>query len=367
MAVTLKEFIQSEFTRANISLFDKDGDYYEATYLQPDPTHRKLQLTPAWSNEILLPAERHETSAALYFEDSAPHYIIIMHYEWSWTTYLLVSYNLQNFTSYTPGISSPVQGKAGRNALYHAGKIYLITYAGVYTCTVTGAATLTYSGNDASLIAAINGNLYLALTTGAVLILNPTSGQFETYFTPALALEVEYLAPFKGYVLYIANDHAGRTNFYRLSASGLTQIATCQGSGIYPLRGCAFAIHNDKLYFSPGMHVGVNGQSLGNVPVHVFDGSTITHIADVKTSGMISSGTLGLTVWQNHLILYALTTGTLATQHIYRLTQNQQFTSFIPTASKADPTVAFYPHLYTLGETLVLLTSGNSVVDDNPL
>lgn len=312
MAVTVKEWTQREWTRSRVDLYNRPGDFYNLSGLSPDPTRHTLKRSPAWSSHLThsgLTAVK-----AMFYDENNDRYVLLgtnaashlasTYFSSAWS-HVASTYELSAATSGPGGLSC-------RNVAYFGGHLYIIGANGhVYRgASYTSSLSDFYTSTDAVALAVLGGRIYLAHTYGKISRLNDAGDAFETHYDSITNFYPLFMTAFRGYLLIVAKQYNGTVHLYRLPQSAyesnpafLHQIAVVpSASANYPTYGSLFALHDDKLYFSPGRYTNPDGTKV--IDIHAFNGSQVERVAQVPDS-VASPGAAGLIHWRGELLLYA--------------------------------------------------------------
>lgn len=334
MAVTVKEWVQREWTRSRVDLHDRQGDFYNLSGLSPDTTRRTLRRSPAWSSHLThsgLTAVK-----AMFYDENNDRYVLLgtnaashlasTYFSSAWS-HVGSTYELSTATSGPGGLSQ-------RNAVYFGGYLYAIAANGhVYRgASYTSGLSDFYNSTDAVCLAVLGGRIYLAHTYGKISRLNDAGSAFETHYDSIANFYPLFMTAFRGYLLIVGKQYDGTLHLYRLPQSAaesnpafLHEIARVPAaSANYPTYGCLFALHDDKLFFSPGRYANPDGTKV--IDIYSFNGSQVKRIAQIPDS-VASPGAAGLIHWRGELLFYA-PAGT-GTQN-YKMLISDQFVDAIP-------------------------------------
>ncbi len=334
MAVTVKEWVQREWTRSRADLYDRQGDFYNLSGLSPDTTRRALRRSPAWSAHLThsgLTAVK-----AMFYDENNDRYVLLgtnaashlasTYFSSAWS-HVASTYELSTATSGPGGLSQ-------RNVAYFGGYLYVIGANGhVYRGgSYTSGLSDFYTSTDAVALTVLGGRVYLAHTYGKISRLNDAGSAFETHYDSIANFYPLFMTAFRGYLLVVGKQYDGTLHLYRLPQSAsesnpsfLHEIATVPGaSAAYPTHGSLFALHGDKLYFSPGRYTNPDGTKA--IDIYTFNGSQVERIAQIPDS-VASPGSAGLIHWRGELLFYA-PAGT-GTQN-YKMLVGDQFVDAIP-------------------------------------
>jgi hypothetical protein len=334
MAVTVKEWTQREWTQSQVDLYDDKGDFNNLSGLSPNVTRRALKRSPAWSSHLThsgLTAIK-----AMFYDEANARYVLIgtnaashlasTYFSSAWS-HIASTYELSAATS-GPG------DRSCRNALYSGGYVYVIgadkhVYRGA---SYTSALSDFYSTADAVALAVLGGRVYMAATYGKIWRLNDANDAFETHYDSIANFYPLFMTAFRGYLLIVGKQYDGAVHLYRLSQSAsesnpaflheITRVP--HASADYPAYGSLFALHDDKLFFSPGRYT--NPDATKVIDIYSFNGSQVEHVAQVPDS-VASPGAAGLIHWRGELLFYA-PSGT-GTQN-YKMLVGNQFVDAIP-------------------------------------
>jgi len=334
MPVTVKEWTQREWTRSQVDLYDRPGDFYNLYGLSPDVSRRTLKRSPAWSAHLThsgLTAVK-----AMFYDENNQRYVLLgtnaathlasTYFSSAWS-HVASTYELSAATSGLTGLSQ-------RNVLYFGNYLYVIgANSHVYRgSSYTSALSDFYSDPEAVCLAVLGGRAYMATTYGEIWRLNDANNAFEIHYDSVANFYPLFMTAFRGYLLIVGVQDNGAIHFYRLSqsASGsnpnvLQEVAKISGTLTdYATHGCLFALHNDQLYFSPGPYT--NPDATKVLDIYSFNGSQIKRIAQLPAS-TASPAAAGLVHWRGELIFYAPASS--GTQN-YKMLVGNQFVDAVP-------------------------------------
>lgn len=336
MPVTVKEWVQREWTQSQVDLYDDKGDFYNLSGLSPHITRRTLKRSPAWSSHLTHPGltavrgmfyDENNDRVVLLGTNAASH-LASVYFNSSWT----VS-SVYELTTATSNVASGTSARSMRNVAFFGGYLYVIgadshVYRGA---SYTSALSDFYSTPDAVCLAVLGGRIYLAHTYGKI-SRHANWSAFETHFDSIANFYPLFMTGFRGYLLIVGKQDDGSIHLYSLpqtpnglSPSSLREIAALPSSSAnYPSYGSLFAVHEDKLYFSPGRYTNPDGTKI--IDIYRFDGSRIQRIARVPDS-VTSPGAAGLMHWRGELLFYAPSGS--GTQN-YKMLVGDQFVDAIP-------------------------------------
>jgi hypothetical protein len=334
MAVTVKEWIQREWIQSQVDLYHNRGDFYNLSGLSPNVIRETLKRSPAWSSHLThsgLTAVK-----AMFYDENNDRYVLLgtnaashlasTYFSSTWVAKGTI-YELSAATSGPGGLSM-------RNALYFGGYVYVIgadshVYRGA---SYTAGLADFYATADAVCLAALGGRVYMAATYGKIWRLNDANDALETHYDSIANFYPLFMTPFRNYLLVVGKQYDGSIHIYHLSQSisganpGILSetAALPAASADYPTYGSLFAVHEDKLYFSPGRYANPDGTKV--IDIYSFNGSQIERVARVPDS-VASPGAAGLIAWRGELLFYA-PSGT-GTQN-YKMLVGDQFVDAIP-------------------------------------
>lgn len=334
MAVTVKEWVQREWTQSRVDLYDREGDFYNLSGLSPNITHRTLKRSPAWSSHLThsgLTAVK-----AMFYDEALDRYVLFgtnaashlasTYFSSAWS-HVATTWELSAATSGPGGLSM-------RNVAYFGDYIYVIgADSKVYRGTsYSGGLTEFYGTADAVCLGILGGRMYVAHTYGKISRLDDDNLDFEDHYDSIANFDPLFITGFRGYLLIVGKQRDGSIHLYSLpqtpiglAPTSLREIAALPSENSdFPATGPLFAVHQDKLYFSPGRYLNPDGANA--VDIYSFNGSQIKRIAQLPDTAA-SPITAGLVTWRGELLFYAPTGD--ATQN-YKMLVGDQFVDAIP-------------------------------------
>jgi len=346
------EWTQQEWSQPAADLYKNLGDFYEMNGLYLDPTRRYLRRAPPLDVDSVSTPSATELPIALFFDATNERYVTIVK---NGTTSLILYYWNTSWSRTGPyTLTSAVYdlgGLDGRNVKYWGGALWLIGSDGnIYRGTdYTSTLTAIYSGGDAECLAPMGAYMYAALDDGEIIKL--TTSASSSHYDPTHPLTPLYLAPFRGYLLFVAAGDDTTLYFYRITdsvAPTMQQIAEIPNASLdYPGAGCLFAQYDDRIFFSTGRSPTHSGTK--HTDVYVFDGSSIEHLARItdNSSNYVSSGLLQ---WDDELLFYGLTGESITAAYTIKVLTGSGFTDLNSTTLSA---VGITPRLFSLNGRII--------------
>jgi len=320
VTVQVKTWVQREWTDPAVTLFRRRGDFYSLDSLLPDH-NGLLQRAPDWSTQEATHAQIENIQAG-FWDDENNRYVFIGQDIGTPATKIVATYYSSTWTLASVydlvGATNALGGKHLHNCVYWGGDLYVIgankkVYRG---SSYTTALAEFYATTDAYLLAPAGDRMYLVTEAGKVLRLNSSDNAFETHYTPIGTMDIQFMTAFRGYLLIAARGDDGTLHLYRLpdaatdAPATLAQLAHIPGTGDIPEYGLPFAVFDDELYFFPGRTQRYDNDR--DVPIFKFNGSRIEPVATL-TNDPDNPETIGLTVWNDHLVWYELDDSTTQT------------------------------------------------------
>lgn len=317
MTVTQHEWVQREWTDAGVTLYRNRGDFYTLDSLLPDD-HGLLRRVDGWSSHVDLPSGI-ENIRGGFFDEANRRYVLIGQNTATPATKIVSTYYSSTWAAVGSTYdlvtaTNALGGKDGHNVAFWGGDLYLIGVDGkVYRgSSYTSALAEFYGTGDAYLLGAVGDRMYMVTTAGVVYRLNDADDAFESHYDPVGALDVQFFAGFRGYLVLFARGDDGCMSILRLPDRGtetpvtVHEVATVAGTGDLPEHGLLFAMYDDEIYFSPGrVHRFDTDRDL---PIYRFNGSRVDWVATVVNDPS-STETVGLAVWEGRLVYYELDKG----------------------------------------------------------
>ena len=324
------EWVQTKWTRANVPLYERDGDFYELSGLLPD--HRgDLRRGPGWSSMVTITGLT--DIAAMYYDTPYRRYVMIgknasdhlaaAYYSSSWTASSVTE--LSSATSNAGGVS-------GFRAVLFNGSSYVVgadkkVYKGT---SYDQAHSAFYSTADAFLLVRASAELFMITTAGKVYKLADDQASFEIYATPEETLVPFAAYPYRGYLMVLAQLETGDVGVYRISIP--THSAFHELTRLYaPIDYYAYysaisALHGDVIYFSPGPRKMPDNSYV--VDIYAFNGSQVKKVAEVPGASLYSQAQ-GLLSWNGELVYWSLHDTTAK----FLVLVGDAFTSFAPSTA----------------------------------
>ena len=344
MPIRLREWVQREWTNAGAASYRASGDFQDLDSLLPTPNRLELKRAPTWSGHAVFPTGFDTCKAAFY--DHANQRVVFIGQNGSSqlaSAYADVTSSWSMTGPHTLVASTLSPGGLDHlNARYWGGDLYVIAsdstvYRGSsYTSTLSAF----YSAADAKALCPFADRMLLATTGGDIVRLNDADSAFESCFAPVGDLDIRFMAPFRGYLLVVTRDPSGDLLIHKLppdaSSPTLTTLATVPAATddqtLAGLQGATlFALHDDKLYLTPGRDTLLDGSK--GLNVYGFNGSQVSLVAQQSLS-TASPIHFGLIPWRDHLLLYDIST----TAQSFKALVGSHFTDCLPDQSRTIPT-----------------------------
>jgi len=357
------EFVQRKFTRPNVEVFQRDGDFDYSYNLIPNPVGHGLRRAPAWSSHVQFPSGF--TNCRGMFWDCASSSLVFIGTKNNHLATVSMPFDtgvMGTATEIDTGTATLGEISMHNYLWWHSYLYYIRSDRTLYkSLNFTATGTVVYSNQDARCLTVVGDRPVFADTSGELHILN-RSATFEHMWYVATGLDVRYMVPMDGSLVIFARGYDGDMHiltiradpsFARNIANAIAQdpslldlvnpdvshIATVQATGDLPRYGSLFARHDDEIYFAAG-------RAKGKTFVHRFNGSHV-ELADEIPYTTTSSETDGLLDWQDQLIFYSLDTGInylrvwMGEGFTYLTNKSFTFTSpFAPCAAATGPTIA---------------------------
>jgi len=326
MPVTVKELVLRSFTRPNVALYQREGDFYSATNFMPNWAGRGLRRAPKWSAHIPFNAGFTNCRGA-FFDRAHGQAGKLVFVGTNASNYLAVNaYDLHtNAFAATAAISNAVDtlgGVGGHNLLWWRSTLYFIadTLKVYRSLNYAAAATEFHPNQDGHILTLYGDRVMLADNGGRLYIMNHTA-QLETMWYSVTGLDIRYLTPFRAYLIAFNRGHDGHMHILKTFANptyaaymasalagdptlvstinpDLTEVALVPASGSLPTIGSLFTIHNDDIYFCPG-------RARNRTLIYRFNGSQADLVDEIPWA-LSTLNTEGLLTCEDQMIYYAL-------------------------------------------------------------
>jgi len=324
------EWVQTKWTRADVSLYERDGDFYELSGLLPD--HRgDLQRGPGWSS--LVPITGLTAITAMYYDHSYNRYVMI---GMNADSHLAAAYYSSSWEASTvtelSAATTNAAGVRGFRATLFNGASYIVgadkkVYKGTF---YNQAHSELYGTADAWMLVRASAELFMVTTEGKVYKLADDQASFEIYATPEEYLVPLAAYPYRGYLMVLGQLETGDIGIYRVSIP--THTAFHELTRLYaPIDHYAWssaisALHGDVIYFSPGPRTVPDGTYV--VDVYAFNGSRVEKVAEVPGAALYSQAQ-GLLSWNGELVYWSL----FETTARFKVLTGDAFTEFAPSSA----------------------------------
>lgn len=350
MAIKTREWVQREWTLADVGLFRDKGDFDLLSSLVRSPNGHKLRRAPGWATAVSFTDEPVK-GGAFYDESNVRRVFIVTNASDLLTEYASDAWSVSAGGTILAG-KTALGGLDGRNCVYWGGKLYIIDSAGdVYAGSdYTAALTQLYDGSNAVVLAPFGDYMYCATSAGDVIRLHQST--FEIIFTASSTLAIEYMTAYRGHLVIIARSLDGTMAMHTFNpgSPGLSTVAQVLAPpSNLPTNGCFYTQHDGLIYLSPGRFKKPDASY--DLDIYSFNGSRIELVTRLSgtASGLVAAGLLS---WREHLIYYGLVEADAASAQIFNVLLDGHFNVFAPLTTGAWS--GFDPFAYALGGELIL-------------
>ena len=346
--VRQREWIQREWTQPGVDLYRETGDFHSLSALYPDFKRRLLRRAPAWSARLTHAG--FDKVRGLFFDEANTRYVLLGQNAANnlSSLYFSSAWAVSGITELTAG-NAALGGASMLNYAYFGDKLYIIALdSDVYRCNGYSAAMAQfYAGSDAHILTSYGGRLYMITAAGNIYRLNDADNAFESVLDPVATFDPLWAGPFRGYLCVVGQHSDGRVGIYRVSLPTATVLH--EAGLLSPLSpdvswGLLYALHDDKLYFSPGPYTDASGVDV--TQFWTWNGSQVERLTELWDTGKLN--TLGLMTWRGELIYYALESGE---DPVFKILVGDHFVDFAPGGLVFTGIVA---HAASLGTELVV-------------
>lgn len=330
--VTIREWVQNEWIQPGVDLLHNRGDFYDVSGLYPDLHREALKRSPAWSAHTahtgLLDVK------GLFYDHTNSRYVMLGSNAADnfASAYFNTSWSLSGISELSVAFDT-LGGQSQRNYLYAGGYLYVIADTrDVYRVSgYTNTLNSFYATSDADLLAFGHDRVWMITQDGTIYRLNDADGAFEEYLDPVVNFEALYAMPYRGYMAVVGQHRAGRVSVYRVAPTGATslqEIASIElASPNPPTTGSLFALHDDRIFFSPGPRL--EPDNTWTTDVYAFNGSQLKRVSQIRSSGA-ATASVGLLTWRGLLIYYNLQGNV---EQEFKMLVGSHFIDFAPAAT----------------------------------
>jgi len=362
MAISIREWVQTEWKRPKAPFASQPGDFWDASGLRPDATRRRLRRAPGWSAHVAWPAGFADPEGCFYDRTNevvvflgrktANDHLASVYYDTA--TWSASSVNDLGIDVSTYGA---LQGYHQRNVLHWGGATWLITdnwdvYSGDYSAAPLTRVWQATGGRSARVLMAYADRLFFTDDQGKVYRLDGGGASFSAFYSNANDLDVRFMTAFHQYLALVGRTRDGALRVYRLPDVNpmiLHEVTHLEGAtGAEPYTtpftdGCLFLAHRDRILFTSGWYA-----DSGVLDLYAFDGHRIQRVAqleDLPDLGDVRSA--GLLAWRDEPLFWVVRTDTTGQE--IRLLLADGSTDFLPlTAAHSS-----YSAVYSVGGYLV--------------
>ena len=364
----VQTWTQDRFLSPRRYLEKKAGDFWSIDEFLPALDGQSLQRAPGWTGHVDLVANFSVPVGAFYDESDDRFVFIGTSKEFpappfdadGYVGVMLVEHDTFAAGSlYTTGtnIRETLGGVHKQNAYNIFSSFWFIDAdKDVFQADTPYSTSCTnrYNESDALAIVPVRDTMFLVTESDVVKYydpdLEPTSpnDMFATYYDPERELNVKYVVHYREDIVLFAGHDDGSLMIYQLPARPpavlrelvrmphetgqyLPDTATAQ-------YGTPFQVHDDRLYFSPGIYWS-DDSDCEVTPIWIYDGNSVELVENVEAP--IVPTAWGLTEWRGRLILYFLNA---SAQYLYVL-HDGRFVQFNSSAY----TLPSHADLYSIG------------------
>lgn len=353
-----KEWVTSEWTRPGVELYRQAGDFAELSGLLVDRTGRELMRSPGWSAQVNTPANFAPVPLGGSFYDGPNQRWVLIGTDATNIVSCLFnqSWVLTDVNYTLVASKTNLGGLVLQNIVYFGGNLYVIDSAGdVHRgASYTAGLASFYASSDAQVLAVVGDRVYMASTAGVIYRLNDGDTAFEAYLTPTVAMNIRYMAAFRGYLLVAAARGDGGLSLYRVSLPTATQLQeVARVPGIVDFFSAVrveapYVVHNDKFYALTGRYDNPDGTDF--VDAWEWNGSQLRRISQISGAD-VAYISVGLLSWKHHLLFYASQSEVASASHMVKMLIGNGFVDFLPLTS----TTVYY-HVNALASDVLFLT-----------
>ncbi len=325
--VRQREWIQREWTQPGVDLFREKGDFESLSALYPDFKRRLLRRAPAWSARLTHAG--FDNVVGLFYDEANTRYVLLGQNAANHLSSLYFSsaWAASGITELTAANAS-LGGASMLNHAYFGDKLYIIALdSDVYRVNGYSAAMAQfYAGSDAHMLIPYGGRMYMITAAGNIYRLNDADNAFESVLNPVAAFDPLWAGPFRGYLCVVGQHSDGRVAIYRVSlptTSVLHESGLLSPLSSYVSYGLLYALHDDKLFFSPGPYIDASGVAV--TQFWTWNGSSVERLTELWDTGQHE--TIGLMTWRGELIYYSLEDGV---GPVFKVLVGNHFVDFAP-------------------------------------
>ena len=331
----LQHWKQDTFTTPNQYHYRKPGDFYSLDGLIPAIDGRTLKRMPSWTGHVDFVANFSRPYGAFYHTDRQQFHFVgtsaatppnntlgVM----TITHENNVAGGVHSVGSGATAAIARLGGNHKQNLQFTMGEFWFMAWDGhAYTGTIHTSSTPTtvYSAHDAISLLTVRDTIYLIDTLDDIYRWNPTTSAFESFLDSTMELNIRYALHSCENIVMLSRLDDGSLIIYAIDdrpTAELRQIVRLPHESASYLAddpsaefSTPHAIHNDQLYFSPGLYW--SDESDADVaPIWRFDGNSVELVENVDV--LCIPYCWGLTTWRGRLLLYFIKN---QSQHIYTL------------------------------------------------
>ena len=354
--MNVKTWQQDQFLVGNRYLHKFPGDFWSIDELLPSFDGQYLERAPSWTGHIDLATDYKTTSGAFYSEPNDKFMFVGISEEGASDVVGLMDIEHDDLTVtrvWTMQGTPPgaIGGVHKENVYFIMNSFWFVGDDGdVYAASTPFAGTPYNRYTDGNAIALLpcRDRMFLVNDLDEIYEYNVSTTSFDLFHDTHMLLDVKHALHFREHILLFANHDDGSVIIYQLPNRPPTSLRELvrmpHETGQYlPDSGSAqwgtpFEIHDDRLYFSPGIYWSPSSDC-EITPIWIYDGNSVELLENVEAP--IVPTAWGLTQWRGRLILYYLNT---SAQYLYVL-HNGRFVLF----NTASYTLPAHADLYSIG------------------
>jgi len=328
---------QSEFITPGRYEYTDTGDFWSIDGFIPSVDGHALERMPSWTGHIDFVSNFVQPYGALY-DAAYRRYLFVgtseYHEEGDRLGVMLIpaaDLSPYGLTTHEDTAPSELGGNHKQNLIYALGKFWWIGSDGdVYYCDNPYGTTISnpYTAEDAIAIIPVRDTIFLVNDSDEIWYYDTTTSAFVIYYDTLLPLNVKHAFHYRenivlfaqhedgSHAIYLVDDHPPATlrQLTRLDYETGILVSTASNAKW----ATAWAIHDDKLFFSPGSYMTTSPPSMGAMnqsdlyPIYAFDGNSIEYVDTIDPP--ITPKAWGLLRWRHRLLLYFISAGE---QYIY--------------------------------------------------
>jgi hypothetical protein len=350
---------QTEFLKPNRNQYVDKGDYWSIDGFIPSRDGMSLKRMPSWTGHIDFVTDFSQPYGALY--SHSPDQFLFVGKSAEHTPNRLGVMGIEQADLSTVGIHSHGSGAPDQLGGNHKQNLYYALNSfwwigsdqDVYACASAYGGTLYnwYTSENAIALLPVRDTMFLVNDDDEIWEFDYPTTTFNIYYDTEMLINVKHAFHYRENIVLFARHDDGAHAIYLVddrSPATFRQLTRMPfETGTYlPDEASAtwstpWAIHDDKLFFSPGLYWSDDSDA-EIVPIWLFDGSSVEMVELVEAP--IVPNAWGLVTWRDRLLLYFLNN---TAQYIY-LYHNGRFTQLLDGAY----TLSNWADLYSAGGEL---------------